>query len=318
MTTITGTLEDTSGSPVHCRVTFKSKSTPLVNGGIIIGTTTKTLKTDRTDGTFSVQLAAGKYNVTYETTPDQTKFEITVPDSNDTVTIGSVTSSLLTFVSVAPNTIWNGIRSGNITFDPIADPTSAFTLSIVPYTGGHITNEYYTYAVSYVTADGESALSLTQRFNPGPQTNSALRLTLLTGLTRVIKKRIWRTSDVGGTGQLNLLAEVAPGVATYDDWESNADFATRATFPPQPPDFNTTAGVIYSKAGQSILYFSISGLRVLSAAQFDVVASFEDAVQCAGDVKFIRSSVGPVLTAPTGTNWRVKVNNTGGLFTELT
>jgi hypothetical protein len=139
-------------------------------------------------------------------------------------------------------------------------------LSEVSYTGGHASaSDSYLYKVSYVTAEGETALSGAPFAISGSgAANKAIRVSLEVSPARVTTKRIWRTKNNAGN-LFYLLAEVGPAVASYDDWESHADFATRAAYPPNVPVFNTTAGIIYAKAGQSTLYFSSTGLNVLSA-----------------------------------------------------
>ncbi len=88
MQTITGTLLDTAGQPVHARVTVESLSTPLfAASGVVTGNTTLSLLTDPDDGTFEFQLKPGIYQVTYATTPKQTSFRIEVTNDSGTASI---------------------------------------------------------------------------------------------------------------------------------------------------------------------------------------------------------------------------------------
>lgn len=305
MTTITGKLENTSGAVVHAWIKIKSKSTPLVGAGIVTGHTTTRFKNNATDGTFSVDLAAGKYDVTYETSPDNTKFEITVPDGSTTMSIEEVTSSDLVFVFAAPNTIWNGIRQGHITFDPVNDPAVP-TLSEVAYTGGHVTDTDggYNYRISYVTQDGETAACDPTAINVSGAANKAIRVTMEVSPTRVTSKRIWR-NKVLDASRWYLLAEVGPTVTHYDDWESMADFFGRGVTT-QAPEFNTTAGIIHSHSGIETLYFSTSGLRILAEMTVDHRSTFNDYVTFNSDVTFNgqilygNPSDGQILTASGG------------------
>ncbi len=267
MKNITGKLENSSGAPVHCAVTFKSKSTPTVGGGIVVGNSTLRIKTNPTDGTFEIELAAGKYDVTYFTTPNNTVFEITVPDGIGDAAIETVVSSSLAFVYVAPNTVWNGERAGHLTFLPVATPDFPFVV-YHPYAGSHIIAEDYRYAVSYVTQAGETDLSDVNTFSGSGAPDQANRVQLIANVSGVTAIRIWRNKTEGDV-VFYLLAEVAPNISVYDDWESHADFAVRADGGIVPQTFNTTAGIIYSNIDSPILYFSTTGLRALANIQFD-------------------------------------------------
>lgn len=263
MTIVNGKVEDTFGRPVHCVVEIVSKSTPIVGAGIVTANTDDTLKTNAADGTFTLNLAAGNYRVIYKAAlgTNSTQFDIQISDDmeGDTVSIEEVVTTPLTFTSVAPNTVWNGVRPGGIEFDPVSIPTTP-TLSEVVYSGGHITNELYTYAVSHVTADGETELSATAAITPSGASNKAVRVTLQVSPTRAISKRIWRTD--GTHSELRLLATVTPAVAFYDDFESNTEFVARSSGTPAFPTRNSTAGII-SSDGTTILHVTNSGIFIL-------------------------------------------------------
>ena len=277
MTTITGKIESAAGETLHAKIYFTSRSTPQFPPTIVQVNTVKRVLSDEGDGTFSVQLAAGNYAVLVRAKNLDTNFEIAVPEGDATISIEDlVTSSVAVLPGDAPYTVWNGQRAGHVTFLPIADP-AAPVITEVDYPGSHINgSDEYVYAISHVTPEGETFLSAEVTVNASGDPDRANRVALAVNPERVTTKRIWRNrlSGAPGASALYLLAEVAPAVASYDDWESHTDFLARATYPPNPPTFNTTAGSINASARNPILYFSISGLRCLTAAQFDGLATF--------------------------------------------
>lgn len=270
MTTITGKIESAAGETLHARISFQSRSTPQFPPGIVEVNTVKVIKSNASTGEFSVQLAAGNYRVIIRAKNLDTVFDIAVPEGDDTFSIEDLVTSVVSALpGAAPYTIWNGQRAGHITFVPIADPLVP-TWAPVDYPGSHIAVANYYYKISYVTQEGETAPSAALLVAYGGAGEEAIRLALAVNPTRVISKKIWRNLDTDDADNLYLLAEVAPEVAHYDDWESHADFAARADLGTIPATFNTTAGVIFSSPGAAQLYFSSSGLRCLAAAKFDL------------------------------------------------
>jgi len=136
MSTITGTIEDATGAPLHARIDFLSKSTPLAGGGIVNTNTDLTVRTNPTAGTFSVVLVGGNYQVVITAQGQSSTFNIVVPSDNLTYTIDQVTATPLAFVFTPPNTVWNGTRAGHITFLPLASPLAAPTLQTGNYGAG--------------------------------------------------------------------------------------------------------------------------------------------------------------------------------------
>lgn len=270
MITITGKVEDTNGAPQHVLVTFTSLSTPLVGAGVITGNSANSVRTLAADGTFEIDLKPGNYRVTYTANGLSTSFAIALSpdDDGDTLAIEDVVTSPLEFVATAPNTVWNGTRAGHITFDPIANPGTP-TVSAVAYTGGHLGSETHYYKVSYVTQEGETALNTTEVSIVGAGTaDRAARIALAVSPTRVTIKHVWRRMAAEATWW--LIAEVAPAVAYYDDWMSDAEFALVINDLSETDGaslYNTTAGKILATAGSDIVHFSVSGLRILRATE---------------------------------------------------
>ena len=118
MITINGTWKDANEQPVHCLLTVKSKSTPLMGtGGVGTANTVQQLKTHKDTGVYQLILGAGVYELNFGASPTtvETIFEITVPTGTDEVYINEVTSSELTFVYAAPDTVWNGTLPLDVT-----------------------------------------------------------------------------------------------------------------------------------------------------------------------------------------------------------
>jgi hypothetical protein len=271
MITVTGKIEDAAGVTLHATIDFVSKSTPLVSAGVITTNTDTTIRSNPSDGTFSVQLAPGNYSVTISADGQQSLFNIAVPDGDTTASIETLVTSPLTYPFVAPNTVWNGQWAGNITFLPIAAPPSP-TVSQVAYAGGNINatgDERYSYWVSYVTPTGETVVS-GQGFihESGSATpNLANRVLLAPNPTGVTSVQIWRTfTDNGHSYDLSgfprfvgLLATLSPSAGYYDDWESTAQFAARVSAA-VPPLYNTSAGQLLSSGGTVCAYITDQGL----------------------------------------------------------
>lgn len=297
MITVTGKLEDSAGNTLHKKITFISRSTPQAKAaGVVITNTTRSLFSDPNDGTFSIALEPGDYQVVYGTTPKATDFLISlaVDDDGTTKSIDQViTTAFATLPSVAPYTVWNGVRQGHITFDPVTLPTP-FTAAEVDYPDSHLSDDgpgdIYHYAVTFQTEDGETNANNCAAMNSG-EADKAIRLSFPANVSRVTKIRLWRTDGTGSTRY--LLAEVEPTVDHYDDWESNSDFHNRRDDAILVPDFNTTAGIINSIAGNACAYFSINGFRALIDAQFDAgVYLFADDGQRVG-ISIVKT--GPAL-----------------------
>lgn len=288
MTTVTGKIEDASGATLHAQIDFVSKSTPLVAAGIITTNTDKTIRSNASDGTFSVTLAAGNYTVTITAQGETTTFNIAVPPGNATVSIETIVTSPVTYPFVAPNTLWDGTRAGHITFIPTAPPPAP-TFSEITYAGGTIDqgDSRYSYFISYVTATGETVVSPVLAVHIGtgsPTADRANRIFLVANTTGVTNVHIWRTiADTGHAydvtkfpAGVGLLATVIPSADHYDDWESPAAFAARVDTT-IPPLLNTTAGELLSSAGTVCAYVSDQGLAIPSALQVLASAMFPGA-----------------------------------------
>lgn len=271
MFTVTGKIEDASGATLHATIAFISRSTPLASGGIITTNTDKTIRSNASDGTFSLQLAAGNYSVTVTADGQSSNFNIVVPPGNGSGTIDTLVSTPLVFPFTAPNQLWNGQWPGNITFLPTLAPPAP-GLSVVAFAGGNInvaTAIHYAYFVSYVTANGQTTCSPAADIESGESTvaNQANRITLVTNATGVTAVKIWRTfTNAGHTyhpenfpANVALLATVSPSTAHYDDWESLDQFVARLTAE-VPPLFNTTAGQLLSSNGTPCAYVTDNGL----------------------------------------------------------
>ena len=87
MTTVTGTINDASDNPLRALLTFQPTSAPYIEGsGKIISAQSIQLFSNASDGSFSVALEAGTYNVTIGTNPQST-FGIVVPGTGGPYTI---------------------------------------------------------------------------------------------------------------------------------------------------------------------------------------------------------------------------------------
>lgn len=302
MTTITGKIESAAGETLHATLLFTSLSTPQFPPGIVQTNTVKRALSNSTTGLFSILLAAGNYRVSVKAKGLETTFTIAVPSGNSTFSIEElVTTTPAILPGDPPNQLWNGTVRGHITFDPIDNapfpniPTNG--TERVTYAGANICNgDSYTYAVTYETQEGETALVDFVTYSSPVDAGKAVRVPLIVSPERVINKRIWRSyvSPIG-TSPLRLLAEVGPAVSHYDDWETHTQFAARNTTA-DSPSYNTTAGKIFSTAGQDILLFSTSGLRCLAAASFDQVATLKNGLKLEGSANsiFWRNGSAPI------------------------
>ena len=96
MTTITGTVLDLLGNAARVSITFRSLATPLtISTGAIIPNASAFTFTNAADGTFSIALEPGDYQVTYNASENTTAtlFKISVPAGSTTVDISSLISS---------------------------------------------------------------------------------------------------------------------------------------------------------------------------------------------------------------------------------
>lgn len=102
MTTVNGYILDADDVPQHVLITFTPLSTPLAKGGgIVIGKPAILTKPNANDGSFSIQLEAGDYDVSFDTKP-VTIFRISVPADNGTYTIDALVTTALTYTYTAP------------------------------------------------------------------------------------------------------------------------------------------------------------------------------------------------------------------------
>lgn len=141
----------------------------------------------------------------------------------------------------------------NVTFlTPACGPSAAVTAIADPdpVTGDQFdfpdvdmwNGDTYRYAVSFLTREGETALStvLVKDSTPYVADSGGIRLTLPTPPANVIAIRIWRNVETAGT-DLWLLASVDPEqYTTYDDIEDHTTFSARADFSVTSPTSNTT------------------------------------------------------------------------------
>lgn len=124
----------------------------------------------------------------------------------------------------------------------IANPPVLAEPTLTSSPGATIANGHeYSYALSYVTAEGETALATQVAFISELNMDFAIRIVLPVALdARVTAVRLWRNfMDAGGS--FRLLATLAPGATPYDDVETHAVFAARSSGSPAPPVANTTA-----------------------------------------------------------------------------
>ncbi|HZV33352.1 MAG TPA: carboxypeptidase-like regulatory domain-containing protein, partial [Verrucomicrobiae bacterium] len=197
MITITGKIEDATGAVLHATIDFISKSTPLAGSGIVTTNTDARILSNPSDGTFSVPLAAGNYQVTISANGQSTTFTIAVPSGSGTATIDTLVTTPIAYTYVPPTQLWNGLWAGNITFLPLAAPPAP-TWSLQTYSGGNINaagSENYSYWVSYVTATGQTVVSAVLAVNEGPTptANKANRIFLTPNVSGVTSINIWRT-----------------------------------------------------------------------------------------------------------------------------
>jgi len=262
MSTITGTIVDATGTPQHATIDFFSKSTPLAGGGIVTANTDKKIKTDPTAGTFSVVLAGGNYTVVITTHDAQTEsstFNIVVPSDNLTYTIDQVTATPLAFVFTPPNTVWNGVRAGHITFQPLASPPAPTTAAT---TGGSQTGaDQSSYCVAWLNAAGDITLAGPAVANIPPSGgNNATRVFLPAPIAGAAFANIYRSTDAGATWGI-LTAGISANQPSILDGFSNTVFNGIANPTANTlPKLNTTAGGLFSSAGNTTGYVTDTGI----------------------------------------------------------
>jgi hypothetical protein len=259
MITVTGKIEDATGAALHARIEFLSRSTPLVGAGVVTTNTDVSLRSNPADGTFSVQLAAGSYLVNINANGGTTSFNIAVPNGNGSAGIDTLTTSPLLCPFVAPNSVWNRVLDGNITVQAIANPSAPATTPVV-YAGGHQTGaSSFNYQIAWQDQYGNTTVSSPDVANTAPTgSNNATRVLLPTAPSGVSNVLVYRSND--GTANRYLLATVAANVTYYDDWESQADFATNLGA--AAPKYNTTAGGFVDSGGNQIAYLSAQGIAL--------------------------------------------------------
>lgn len=117
LTTVVGTIEDsmddTSGGLL---ITFVPLSTPILVNPPVLVTNQQCGVYTQADGSFSIGLESGIYQVTITSSPE-TVFQITVPISGVPVDIGNIITSTTPPAPVFPPYIYFGVnanvRAGN-------------------------------------------------------------------------------------------------------------------------------------------------------------------------------------------------------------
>ncbi|NJL18814.1 MAG: hypothetical protein HC901_00355 [Bdellovibrionaceae bacterium] len=123
--------------------------------------------------------------------------------------------------------------------DAIEFATSGAELAASP--GATFCNgDSYSYAVSYVTAEGETGLSELATYNTTNEDGVALRVPVGTAPARVTSQMLWRNAVDAGAS-FHLLAALDPGTAEYVDAETHAQFTARLDAEIEPPTANNTA-----------------------------------------------------------------------------
>ena len=243
MITVTGKIENAAGTTLHATIDFISKSTPLVGaGGVITTNTDKTIRSNPNDGTFSVQLAPGNYQVSIAAENETTTFSIAVPNATGTISIENLVATPLAYPYLAPNTLWNGIQSGQITFAPIANPPVVTTSPEIQPGGRQIGIDAFAYVIAWQAVDGSLTMAGADCFSSGPSSpNNATRIQLPAPPSGVVAVNIYRSTNDNTTNRY-LLASVQPNASARMTIGKAPRISTRAwhrpTFPRSPR--NTT------------------------------------------------------------------------------
>jgi hypothetical protein len=207
-------------------------------------------------------LAAGNYTVTIAVNGLVTTFTIAVPTGTATMTLDQVVSSPLAYVFTPPNTVWNGTRAGQITFQPIANP-AAPTTAAANSVGGHQTSaSSFAYQIAWQDAFGNLTFHSPDVDNTAPTgANNSTVLTLPAAVSGVAATLIYR-SNADSTTNRYFLAQVAANVTTYTDWQSASDFAGTMNPANKAPLYNGTAGAILTTNGTVVCNLADQGLYV--------------------------------------------------------
>jgi hypothetical protein len=267
MITITGIIEDASGANLHATLHFVSLSTPLVGAGVITTNSDIIIKSNPADGTFSVPLAAGNYQVLISAGGKTSSFMMAVPAGSGYASIESLVSSPLVYTYSAPASLWNGVWAGSVQFTPLPTPAAPTAVEI-PHTGGNVDSgaAHYSYWISFVTSVGETVVSSAANLaltGGVASPDKAISLSWNATPSGVTAVRVWRTFvDAGHTYDLaafpagvGLLATLPASTTSYIDIENTAQFAARATAE-VPPLYNTTAGKFLDGNGAAMACFT--------------------------------------------------------------
>ncbi len=277
MSNIFGNIADISRYARQVNGIIELINGPISEDPLLITTTKKVFRTDAT-GYFSVELGAGDYTLKVGT--DNILFSVLLNEGD--FNILTLIRTDLTYPQQPYASNWNGLRQGHIQFIFCPEPAiPALAVSFTDTPTGLQDAEVYNYAVSYLTSTGETKLTeivsaADEHMNPDGGPYGVITIPLEVNPTGgVTKKRIWRnTAD--GAETLQLLAEVDPSVASYDDRESFSHFLARIADDPDAypaaPTENTTAGGLY--AG-NVLVARINALGLLIVGGVPQSVSFE-------------------------------------------
>jgi hypothetical protein len=123
---------------------------------------------------------------------------------------------------------------------PIDDP-AAPTVQEVPYANGdNVNGDSYSYKISFVTNDGQTAASPVATIVTTNEVDRSLRLTIPTPPESVTAVRIYRNVVDGNSTNLFLLDVIPPGNVYFFDTETHAQFIDRYDPDQTPPTENTT------------------------------------------------------------------------------
>jgi hypothetical protein len=273
MITVTGKIEDATGAVLHARIDFLTQSTPLVGAGIVTTNTDVSIRSNPSDGTFSVQLAPGSYQVNITADGETTSFGIAVPSGSGSASVDTLTTSPLLYPFVAPNTVWNKVLDGNITVQAIANPPAPATTEVIDGLGHQTGASVFKYCIAWQDQYGNQTAVSPDVTNTAPTgSQNATRILLPTPPSGVAQVNIYRSND--GTANRWFLAAVAANVTYYDDWQSQSDFA--GTMGAQAPKYNFTAGGFIDSGGNQIAFLSAQGIALPgSNARFQVGAGWQ-------------------------------------------
>lgn len=95
MMTLTGTLFDWMGNARYCAILFVPTSNVTYPAGQVGTSNALQVLTDRTTGSFSTSIAAGTYDVIIKSSPQETRFSITIPLWTGTITLANAAAASL-------------------------------------------------------------------------------------------------------------------------------------------------------------------------------------------------------------------------------